>query len=119
MCEAVELDQAEGVQPLLNTVRIDASSEGLWAAAGDIAAELGCLAPVIDEADAYNARGECRVNDFVATLRRHRTELFLVDPYKGASSYERAVYATREPSSVERKAGDSIEMQSQDALSDK
>ncbi len=117
VCEVAEMDEAEAVQLLLDAARLDAASKALWAPACSIVAELGYLALAIDQAGAYIARGECRIDDFVETLKRHRGDLFQVDAYKGASSYERAVYATWELSynSIERQAGDDLDGQSPDA----
>jgi hypothetical protein len=77
------MDEAEAVQLLLNAVQLDAASEVLWAAARDIVAELGCLALTIDQTSAYIARGECRINDFIETLKRYHAEFFKSMPTRG------------------------------------
>jgi hypothetical protein len=96
MCEVAKLDEAEAVQLLLDVAQLDSASEVLWAAARHIISELGYLALAIDQAGAYIARGNCTIDDFVKTLRWHRADLFHGDAYRGASPYERTVYATWE-----------------------
>ncbi len=94
VCSVAELEEADAVDLLLDAARLNPASEEVSQLARDAVSELGWLALAVDQAGAYIARGECRIHDFVDVFKKHRAKLLAVDSYKGASSYERAVYAT-------------------------
>lgn len=56
--------------------------------------ELGYLALAIDQAGAYVASGECRLDKFLDTFNVHRQHPLQNEVYRGASGNDRAVYAT-------------------------
>ncbi|KAL9041418.1 MAG: hypothetical protein Q9214_004116 [Letrouitia sp. 1 TL-2023] len=88
-----ELSEDEGVDLLLKASHLE-EVEIHRETALDAARELGFLALAIDQAGAYIANGRCHLQDFLDQFRAHRQELLSQDAYNGASSYNRAVYAT-------------------------
>ena len=86
--------ETEAVDLLLNAARLSDSPEKYKDSANSIAKELGCLALAIDQAGAYIANGQCSIHDFLRIFRSHRQELMQKDAYRGASGYDRSVYAT-------------------------
>ncbi len=89
-----EMEEVEAVELLLDAARPRPVSDKVTQLARSIVSELGSLALAVDQAGAYMARGECRILDFLATFERNRAQLLGVDAYRGASTYERAAYAT-------------------------
>jgi hypothetical protein len=94
VCEVAEMEEAAAVDLLLDATRLKPASEEVAQLVRDAVSELGLLALAVDQAGAYIARGECCIHDFVSVFKKHRATLLAVNPYKGASSYERAAYAT-------------------------
>ncbi|KAG8527342.1 uncharacterized protein KY384_007494 [Bacidia gigantensis] len=88
-----EMGKEEAISLLLIAARLDMSNEN-EARASEIALELGFLPLAIDQAGAYIASGECSIDGFLSTMKVHRQQLFENDAYRGASDYDRAVYAT-------------------------
>ena len=93
-CGINELDRDDATKLLLKSARLDDSTESYQSLAVSIVEELGFLALAIDQAGAYIANSQCSIQDFVATFREHRHALLSYDAYKGASSYDQAVYTT-------------------------
>jgi len=89
-----EMNEDEASELLLKSAHLDMSPKSYKKQASDIVTELGYLALAIDQAGAYIASGECRINDFLDTFNAHRQHLLQNEAYKGASGNERAVYAT-------------------------
>jgi len=89
-----EMNEDEASELLLKSAHLDMSRKSYKKQASDIVIELGCLALAIDQAGAYIASGECRIDDFLDTFDAHRQHLLQNEAYKGASGNERAVYAT-------------------------
>ena len=89
-----EMTEREAIDLLLKSARQEDVLETLKDIAIPIVKELGFLALAIDQAGAYIAGGQCDMRAFLATFKRHRHELLTKEAYKGASVYERAVYAT-------------------------
>ena len=88
------LNDEEAPELLLKSARLNASSKGYQEQALAIVKELGYLALAIDQAGAYMARGECRLDDFLDIFNVHRHYLLQNEAYRGASGSDRAVYAT-------------------------
>jgi len=89
-----EMDHNEARALLLTSARLNISLEDYQEQGLAIIEELGCLALAIDQAGAYIASGECRLDDFLDVFNAHRQHLLQNDAYKGASESNRAVYAT-------------------------
>jgi len=89
-----EMNEDEASELLLKSAHLDMSPKSYEEQASDIVTELGYLALAIDQAGAYIANGECRIDDFLDTFNIHRQHLLQNEAYKGASGNERAVYAT-------------------------
>jgi NAD(P)-dependent dehydrogenase (short-subunit alcohol dehydrogenase family) len=107
VCEVAELEKDEAVELLLDAARLRRhASEEVMRLAEDIVSELGWLALAVNQAGALMALGECRIRDFLVTFKTRRAQLFSVNAYKDASTYEQAVYATWELSysAIQRKA---------------
>ncbi len=67
-----EMNEDEASEHLLKSAHLDMSSISYKKQASDIVTELGYLALAIDQAGAYIASGECRVDDFLETFNTHR-----------------------------------------------
>ena len=89
-----EMNKDEASELLLKSAHLDMPLKSHKKQASDIVAELGYLALAIDQAGAYIANGECRIDDFLETFNVHRQHLLQNEAYKGASGNDRAVYAT-------------------------
>ncbi|KAI9845326.1 MAG: hypothetical protein M1837_004948 [Sclerophora amabilis] len=88
------MNEGDAVTLLLKSARLDELSQHFKDVTLPIVRELGCLALAIDQAGAYIASGECCIRDFLETFQLHSQDLLQNEAYKGASSYDRAVYAT-------------------------
>ncbi len=107
VCEVAELEKDEAVELLLDAARLRTyASDEVMRLAEDIVDELGSLALAVNQAGAFMALGECRIHDFLETFKKRRAQLFSVNAYKDASTYEQAVYATWELSysAIQRKS---------------
>jgi tetratricopeptide (TPR) repeat protein len=107
VCEVAELEKDQAVELLLAAARLQApASEEVLRLAEAIVDELGSLALAVSQAGAFMALGECRIHDFLATFKNRRAQLFSVNAYKDAATYERAVYATWDLSysAIQRKS---------------
>ena len=91
-----EMTEDEATTLLLEAAQLDSAEAQNINMALPIVKELGLLPLAIDQAGAYIASGECRIQDFLSTLKAHRRDLLQIDAYKGSSDYNRAVYATWE-----------------------
>ena len=102
-----EMNENEASELLLKSARLDMSVKSFKKQASDIVTGLGCLALAVDQAGAYIASGECYIDDFLSTFNAHRQHLLQNEAYKGASEYDRAVYATWDLSyaTIARQAG--------------
>ena len=102
-----EMNENEASELLLKSARLDVSVKSFKKQASDIVTTLGCLALAVDQAGAYIASGECSIDDFLSTFNAHRQYLLQNEAYKGASEYNRAVYATWDLSyaAIARQAG--------------
>ncbi len=96
VCEVSEMEDLDAVDLLLDAARLKPASDDVSRRAKEIVSELGNLALAVDQAGAFIARGECRIDDFLGTFQRHRARLLSVDAYNHASPDARAVYATWE-----------------------
>ena len=94
ICEIDVMDENEAVILLLKAARLEDSFKTYADPAKFIAEELGFLALAVDQAGAYIANGECSIHDFLTIFRSHRQELMQNDVYRGASLYDRSVYAS-------------------------
>jgi len=89
-----EMNEDEALELLLKSAHLDMSPTSYKKQASDIVTKLGYLALAIDQAGAYIASGECRIDDFLDTFYTRRQHLLQNEAYKGASGNERAVYTT-------------------------
>ena len=89
-----EMNRVEAPELLLKSARLDLLSEEYQKLGSAIVEELGSLALAIDQAGAYIASGECRLDDFLDVFNTHRQHLLQNEAYEGASGNDRAVYAT-------------------------
>ena len=94
MRHVAEMNNDEASETLLKSARLDTSSGINKEQASIIVRELGYLALAIDQAGAYIASGQCRLDDFLDTFNTHRKHLMQNEAYRGASGNDRAVYAT-------------------------
>ena len=94
ICKVGEMSEVDAAALLLKSARLDSSVITYKEYIGPILKELGHLALAIDQAGAYIANGQCSIQGFLSTFRNHRRELLQNEAYKGASEYDRAVYAT-------------------------
>ncbi|KAL2036638.1 hypothetical protein N7G274_010664 [Stereocaulon virgatum] len=88
------MNHVEAAALLFKSARLNISSEDYQEQSLAIIEELGYLALAIDQAGAYIASGECRLDDFLDVFNAHRLHLLQNEAYKGASESDRAVYAT-------------------------
>ena len=79
---------------LLKSARLNMSVKSFSKQASDIFFNLGYLNLAVDQAEAYMASGECYIDDLLSIFNAHRQHLLQNEAYKGASGYDRAVYAT-------------------------
>jgi hypothetical protein len=97
VCEVAGLKKDEAVELLLAATCLQAhASKEVLQLAESIVNDLGSLAIAVSQAGAVMALGECRIHDFLATFKKRRAQLFRVNAYKDAATYEQAVYATWE-----------------------
>ena len=94
-CKVDQMETEEACDLLLLSARLD-DHENHRAIAAAITEKLGCLALAIDQAGAYILSGTCSIWDFLDTFEKKASSLLSNDAYNGASSYNRAVYATWE-----------------------
>ena len=94
MRHVAEMNHVEALELLSKSARLDISSEKYQKLGSAIVKELGYLALAIDQAGAYIASGECRLDNFLDVFKIHRQRLLQNEAYKGASASDRAVYAT-------------------------
>ena len=88
------MNRVEAPELLLKSIRLDLLLEEYQKLGSAIVEELGYLALAIDQAGAYIASGECRLNDFLDVFNTYRQYLLQNEAYEGASGNDRAVYAT-------------------------
>ena len=93
-CEVDEMIPQESVDLLLKAARLERLTPEIESLAWPIITELSFIALAIDQAGAYMAEGLCHAKDYLQTFRNHRKDLMDNAVYRGASSYDRAVYAT-------------------------
>ena len=93
-CHIHELGEDEAIQLLLSTAHLDGLLGPHEDAPALIVRELGCLALAVAQAGAYIKMGESSIHNFLAVFRKRRQDLLSNEAYKGASDYDRAVYAT-------------------------
>ena len=94
-CKVDQMDPEEARDLLLLSARLGCSDTHRAAAAA-ITEKLGYLALAIDQAGAYILSGTCSIWDFLEIFKKKASSLLSNDAYNGASSYNRAVYATWE-----------------------
>lgn len=106
----LEMNENEVLELLLKSARLNVSVKSFKKQALDIVTNLGCLALTVDQAGAYIASGECYINDFLNTFNIYRQHLLQNEAYKGASGYDRAVYATWDLlyAAIARQAGSAV-----------
>ncbi len=106
VCEVSGLEDHAAVELLLDAARLKPASREDTRLASAIVSDLGNLALAVDQAGAYIARGECRIQNFRDTFAHHRASLLSVDAYSRATADKRAVYTTWELSysAIQRKA---------------
>lgn len=74
-CEVDTMDAKEAITLLIKCAYLDEDSEESKRLAKPIVEELGSLALAIDQAGAYIATGQCRLDDYLRIFHNHRKEL--------------------------------------------
>ena len=90
-----QMEPSEACSLLLSSARLD-NTEAHREAAEHITRLLGYLALAIDQAGASILRGICSLQNYQETFEKMSISLLSNDAYRGASSYNRAVYGTWE-----------------------
>ena len=113
-----EMTEDEAKTLLLKAARLDSVGAQGMDRVLPIVEELGLLPLAIDQAGAYIANGQCRVEDFLSIFKAHRQDLLQIDAYKGVSDYSQAVYATWELSyrAIDKLANKDLNNGARDAL---
>ena len=94
-CKVDQMDPGEASRLLLSSARITFTNAH-YANAESIAKLLGYLALAVDQAGAYILSGICSLEKFAETFENKSASLLSNDAYNGATSYDRAVYASWE-----------------------
>ena len=92
--EINEMEEADAINLLLKASCLDASAEHLQAAK-DIVTSLGYMPLAVDQAGAYFEAGKCDINRYLRQFFSHRQTLMSDATFRGASNYDRTVYAIR------------------------
>ena len=92
--EIGEMKVEDAVTLLLKASRLDASAKHREMAK-NIVAELGYMPLAIDQAGAYIEAGRCSIDKYIQQFSLHRQTLMSDATFRGASNYDRTVYAIR------------------------
>ena len=92
--EVIPMDSEDAITLLLRAAQLEKreTDEELRHSATPIVEILGFLPLAIDIAGASIRMGQCHLDDYVDTFRNHREEMMKDRTFKGASTYNQAVY---------------------------
>ncbi|KAF8685793.1 hypothetical protein AX14_003984 [Amanita brunnescens Koide BX004] len=88
------LPEEEAVSLLLESGRLDGTSDHIMNLCRKLASELGGIPLALDKAGVYMLTSQCDIADYLELYTKHKTELLSNPEFRGASDYDTTTYGT-------------------------